>query len=172
MKNPFKKTYTENELEQFDFLRNFELFKNLTEKELMIFLPHMHYRSYVKDEVVFFRNDPSHALYLIKKGIVNMTLDVNEKFEDLGEVRMHEVLGENCLIEGTKRPMNAVVTSETAFFYVIPRDNIMRIFDSRPEVKMKMMESFAKTNEYYLKQVFKCYRSSFGLFSLSEIFKN
>lgn len=172
MKNPFGKTYTPEEIRQFEFLRQFDLFQKLTEKELLLFLPHLHERSYVQDEAVFFRNDPSHALYLLKKGKVTLTLDVNERFEELGVLVPPTVLGDNCLLRNTKRPMNAVVTSETALFTVIPQDNLFDLFEARPEIHMKMVEAFAQTNEGYLKRMFKEYRSSFGLFNLAEVFKN
>ena len=172
MKNPFSKSYTTDELQQFLFLRNFDLFQDLTDRELQVFLPHMFDRTYINEEVVFFRNDPSLALYLIKKGKIQLNLDINEKFEELAEVGLNSMLGENCLIENTKRPMNAVVVSETAHICVIPKDNIMSIFEGNEDIKAKMMEAFARINETYLKQVFKHYRSSFGLFSLSDVFKS
>ncbi len=171
MFNPFQKTYTDQEIVQFEFLRNFGLFASLSNKELSLFLPYIHERSYLKDEVVFFRNDPSHAMYLLKKGKVSLTLDIDENFEELGELSHYEMLGENCVIQGTKRPMNAIVSSETASFGVIPQDNIFYIFESHPEVKCKMLEEFARVNENHLKMVFKHYRSAFGLFNLSEVFK-
>ena len=171
MRNPFSKTYTTEELTQFLFLRNFDLFAKFTDKELSVLLPYLHERVFVKEEVVFFRNDPSHALYLLKKGKVRLSLDINEKFEELGELGPFSMLGENCLLYGTKRPMNAHVISETATFSVIPKDNLIYIMESSPEIKLKLMESLAMINEMHLKMVFKHYRSGFGLFSLSEVFK-
>ena len=172
MRNPFSKTYTTEEIQQFLFLRNFELFERLTDKELSLFLPYIHERIYGKDEVIFFRNDPSHALYLIKKGKVILDIDINEKFETLGRLGPYTMLGENCILGNTKRPMNARVLTETASLSVIPKDNILNIFDAHPEVKLKIFESFSSIAEGYLKKVFKHYRNSFGLFNLSDVFKN
>lgn len=172
MRNPFSKTYTTEEMRQFLFLRNFELFQQLADRELSLFLPYIHDRVYNQEEVIFFRNDPSHALYLLKKGKIGLNLDINEQFESLGVLKPYSMLGENCLIHGTKRPVNAHVISETASLCVIPKDNIMSIFESNPEVKSKMIESYARITEMYLKKVFKHYRKSFGLFNLSDVFRN
>jgi len=171
MLNPFTRTFSEEEQSIFRFLKSLPLFEALTDKELSHFLPHLHERTYQAEEVVFFRNDPSHALYILRKGRVNLTLDVNGNFEVLRELTAGSVLGENCILEGTKRPMNAYVMSETAQFYVIPKDNLLLIFENSPEVKAKMLEEFARVNELHMKKLFKFYRNSFGLFNLADIYK-
>jgi hypothetical protein len=54
MRNPFSKTYEPQELRMFDFLQSIKFFELLKEQELARFLPTMHERKYVRDEVVFF----------------------------------------------------------------------------------------------------------------------
>ena len=73
MRNPFSKTYEPNDLRMFDFLQGIKFFELLKQQELARFLPTMHERKYVRDEVVFFSKDPSQALYLIRKGQVHHT---------------------------------------------------------------------------------------------------
>lgn len=170
MINPFKKTYTTYELRVFNFLSGIRLFKNLTFKEMSYFLPFMHERNFQKDEVVFFRDDPSHALYLLKRGEVLLSIDVNESFENLTSVKGGNVLGESCLLENTKRQLNAFVISETAQFYVIPQDNIFSIFENHSRVKTKMLMELAMIYNEYNSNLFKAYRSSFGFFHLSQIY--
>ncbi len=170
MRNPFSRIYSEEEQKIFDFLKTIPLFEKLTEKELSVFLPHLHERIYNADEVVFFRNDPSHALYIIKKGRVQLKLDINDSIEELKTLDTGSTMGENCILDGTKRPMNAYVISEKAHFYVIPRDSLMVIFDNSPEIKAKMMESFARMNETRIKKLYKFYRNSVGLFNLADIY--
>ena len=67
MKNPFRKTYSPAERETFAFLGKVKFFKHLNFEEMSRFLPAIHQRKYVQDEVVFFRNDPSQALYILEK---------------------------------------------------------------------------------------------------------
>lgn len=170
MINPFKKTYTTYELRIFNFLSSIRLFKSLTFKEMSYFLPYMHERHYQKDEVVFFRDDPSHALYLLKRGEVMLNIDVNDSFETLTSVKGGAVLGESCLLEKNKRQLNAFVVSDTAQFYVIPQDNIFSIFENHERVKSKMLKELATIYSEYNANLFRAYRASFGFFHLSQIY--
>lgn len=171
MINPFKKTFTPQEHNMFVFLANIRLFSNLNYKQMSLFLPFMHERSYVQDEVVFFRNDPSHALYLLKKGEVSLTIDVNETFESLTTVKGGIALGESCLLRDANRLLNAFVSSEKAEFYVIPQDNIFDIFESNIKIKAKMLESLSEIYNEYNTNLFKAYKSSLGFFNLSQVYK-
>ncbi len=171
MINPFKKTFTPKEHEIFVFLTNIKLFSELNYKQLAQFIPHMHTRNYEKDEVVFFRNDPSHALYLLKKGEVLINIDVNDSFESLNKLNGRNSLGESCLLKNSKRLFNAIVTSETAEFYVIPQGNIFSIFEDNVKIKAKMLECLAEIYNDYNSSLFKAYRSSMGFFNLKQVYK-
>jgi len=170
MINPFSKTYTQQEKEIFGYLKSLSLFNALDYSELQAFVPHLYERSYVKDEAVYFRNDPSHALYLLRQGRVSMNVDVGDKFELLAEYFAPHVFGQNCLLNGTKRPVNAIISSERALLYVAPRDNIKNIMEANNNIKIKLMESLASLYESRNSKVIKNYRNSYGLFNLGEIF--
>lgn len=171
MINPFKKTYTTYELRLFNFLSGIRLFRNLSYKEMSYFIPYLHERTYAQNEVVFFRDDPSHALYLLKRGEVTLTIDVNEGFETVTKVGAGSALGESCMLDHTKRVLNAFVSSSEASFYVIPQDNIFSIFESHEKVKLKMVEALAQIYSEYNANLFKAYRSSFGFFHLGQLYK-
>jgi signal-transduction protein with cAMP-binding, CBS, and nucleotidyltransferase domain len=64
-----------------------KLFESLKQQELARFLPAMHERKYVKDEVIFFSKDPSQALYLLRKGQVDLTIDLQENFEIIMQLK-------------------------------------------------------------------------------------
>ena len=66
MINPFSRTFNESELEIFQFLSQVSFFEKLKNIEMARFLPAIHQRKYLKDEVIFFRGDPSQAFYIIK----------------------------------------------------------------------------------------------------------
>ena len=172
MINPFKKTYTLQEQNTFVFLANIKLFSQLNYKQMFLFLPHMHERKYEKNEVVFFRGDPSHALYLLKKGRVSLDIDMYDSFENLTTVGPGTALGESCLLNDTKRLLNALVVSETAEFYVIPQGNIFDIFENSPKVKVKMLEALAEIYNSYNANLFNAYKASGGFFNLSQVYSN
>jgi len=136
------------------------------------FLPYMYLRNYNQNEVVFFSGDPSHALYIIKKGEVALSIDIKDKFEQLSLVRDGQSFGDNSFLENTKRVYHAVVTSEQAEIYVIPQSNLLNILDTSSEMKAKVMTSIANMYNKYTARVFKKYKSSFGFFELSNVYKD
>lgn len=170
MKNPFKSSYTSQELDMFSFLARIPLFEDLTAKEKSYFLPYIHERSYKKDEVVFFRNDPSHALYIIKAGTVELNIDINKEVERLAVIGRGGVIGENCLLKATERNYNAITSSETATLYVIPQDSIFFIFENHIQVRVKMLESLAEINDHFHSNLMKVYRSALGFFNLTQVY--
>ncbi|WP_185154366.1 Crp/Fnr family transcriptional regulator [Fulvivirga sp. M361] len=171
MINPFKKAYTLQEQNTFVFLANIKLFSELNHKQMSLFLPHMHIRTYEKDEIVFFRGDPSHALYLLKKGTVSLDIDMAGNFENLTSIKSGTALGESCLLKDANRLLNAYVTSEQAEFYVIPQDNIFDIFESSPKIKLKMLESLAEMYNSYNMNLFNAYQASRGFFNLRQVYQ-
>lgn len=172
MINPFKRTYTSKELNTFRFLSRIKLFTRLNYKEMSHFLPYFYLREYKMDEVVFFRNDPANALYLVKSGKVSINIDIEEAFELLNIVKSGEAFGENTLLHETYRVYTAIVHSERAELFVLPKVNIQEIFESHKEVKMKMIESLGELYHEQMVNLFKGYKSSLGLFNLSQIFRN
>ena len=172
MVNPFRKSYTNKELNIFRYLSRIKLFEHLSYKEMSLFLPYLYLREFKNNEVVFFRNDPSNALYMVKSGKVSLVIDVNEEFEQLVIVKSGEAFGENALLENTTRIHSAIIESERAELYVLPKVNIREIFENHSAISAKMFESLSELNEEFTANLFKGYQSSFGFFNLSQIFKN
>ncbi|MGK7388786.1 MAG: cyclic nucleotide-binding domain-containing protein [Candidatus Cyclobacteriaceae bacterium M2_1C_046] len=170
MKNPFRSSYTKEELDMFSFLSQVPLFDNLTAKEKSYFLPYIHERNYKKDEAVYFRDDPSHALYIIKSGTVELNIDINKDLERLAVIGRGKVMGENCLLKNTRRLYNAITASETSTMYVIPQDSIFFIFEDHMQVRVKMLEALAEINNHYHTSLMKVYKSSLGFFNLAQVF--
>jgi len=171
MLNPFKKKYNDRELEIFEFLSQIRFFERLRESELQRFLPAIHYRKYVKNEVIFFSNDPSEALYIVQQGVVNLTIDIKDDFEKILVVSEGECFGENALLENAKRLYTSIVASETATMMVIPGYAIREIFDANHQIQAKMITSLAEYYNGNNQKLFHSYRSSFGFFNLSQMFE-
>jgi CRP/FNR family cyclic AMP-dependent transcriptional regulator len=171
MRNPFKRTYNETEWGHFEFLSKVQFFEALKPSEMGRFLPGIHFRKYVRDEVVFFRNDPSQALYILVKGQITLTIDIKENFETILTLGDGEAFGENSLLKDTFRIYTAIVQSEEADLMVIPNYVIQEIFDHDPKIKAKMMYSLAEFYNTNNKRLFNSYRSSFGFFNLGQMFE-
>ena len=171
MRNPFSKTYTEEDLAMFGFLRQIKFFERLKNKEMERFLPAMHHRKYVKDEVVFFSKDPSQALYLVKNGNITLTIDIKDNFETIFNLGKGEAFGENSLLENAKRTYTALIVSEEAELIVVPHFAIQEVFESNPKIKAKMMTALAEYYNQNNQRLFKSYRESFGFFSLRQMYE-
>lgn len=171
MRNPFKRTYTEHELDLFQFLSQVQFFESLRPSEMVRFLSGIHFRKYLRDEVVFFRNDPSQALYILKKGQVTLNIDIKENFEMILQVNKGGAFGENSLLKNTYRIYTAIVQSEEADLMVIPNYIIQEVFDNDPKIKAKMMASLAEFYNINNKRLFNSYRGSFGFFNLGQMFE-
>lgn len=171
MINPFSRTFSVAELELFEFLRQVSFFEKLKHSEMAKFLPALHYRSYKKDEVIFFSGDPSQAFYLVKSGLIKLSIDIKENFETIHEVRKFGAFGENSLLENQKRIYTSIVVSDSADLIVIPHFAIQEIFDSNTKIKSKMMTALAEFYNKNNQRLFKSYKSSFGFFNLSEMFE-
>lgn len=172
MINPFKKTYTDQENALFTFLSEVKLFERLTSDELAFFTPYMFLRTYTKDEVVFFRNDPSQALYVIRSGNVSLNIDLGGKFEELAILDKGHGFGDNALLENTRRIYSSIVVSERAEIFVIPQINILDIFENHPNIKAEMLNSLAELYNGYTVNLFNAYRSTFGFFDLGQAYLN
>lgn len=172
MINPFKKSHTTSELNIFRFLAQIKLFETLSHEEMAFFLPYLYLRTYKEGEAVFFRNDPSHALYIVKKGIINLNIDIHDKFEVLGILKTGSAFGDNSLLKNTRRIYSAITESEMADLYVVPQVNILEIFNLHPLIKAKMLNSLAEMYNEYTVNLFKAYKSSFGFFNLGEAYLN
>ncbi len=169
--NPFKKTYTTKEIDLLDYFRQVEIFEGLTNSELSLFLPYFNERSYKKSEVVFFRGDPSRALYVIKSGVISLTVDYQNDLEELTKIEAVNSMGESCMLENTNRLLNAIVFSDTSEMYVLPQLNILEIFENNFQIKAKMFTALAKIYHQYNYNLFEAYRNSLGFFHLPQVYE-
>ena len=169
MKNPFQHSYSPEELQVYNFLSEVRLFQHLSNEEKSFFLPYLYLRRYKQDEVVFFRGDPAHALYVIKKGTVDLVLDVDQDFEKIVTLSVQHSFGNNALIKDSKRLYSAVVQSSEAELYVIPHVNVNDIFSEKTKIKAKMFEALSRMYEQHVEDLYDSYRSSKGFFTLDSM---
>ncbi|HBH22822.1 MAG TPA: cyclic nucleotide-binding domain-containing protein [Cytophagales bacterium] len=172
MRRFFKKEYSLKELNFFRYLSRVQLFEKLNYDEMALFRPYFYLRTYKADEAVFFRNDPSNALYLVKSGKVALSIDIKDNFETLMVIRSGDEFGENCLLKQSHRLYSALVVSESSDIYVLPKVNIEDIFSTHPKIKAKMMESLSEMYNDFNSRLFKSYKTSFGFFELNQAFKS
>ncbi len=172
MFNPFKKTYGTAEQEMLSFLSGLILFSELDKDECALFLPHLHKRSYKKDEIIFLRNDPAHALYILTEGEVALTIDQEKSTETITQLDKGSIFGETCILANKKRLANAVCISELSTMYVLPQVSIHDIFKSSINVKVKMLEAVANLYHDVNGDILKTYQNSQGFFYMEHVYNN
>jgi CRP-like cAMP-binding protein len=170
--NLFKRTFSPEQVAIFEFLKTSKLFARLQESELDLFLPYLHLRQYKQSEVIFFRNDPAQALYLVKEGKISIEIDISDKFEPLSQVGKGSSFGNSALLRYTKRTYNAFVQSPFAQLYVIPQVNIQSIFERKPAVQAKIMEALAESYHDTFHALIRSYRTTQGFLELTDVFKD
>ena len=170
MFNPFKKTYETDEMALLAYLGELILFSSLTNDQRALFLPHLHKRTYKKDEIVFLRNDPAHALYILTEGEAQLTLDQEDTIEVITHLDKGSIFGETAILTDKKRLVNAVVVSELATMYVLPQVSIHDVFSSNLKVKVKMLEAVANLYHDVNADILKTYQNSEGFFYMSHVY--
>ncbi len=170
MFNPFKKTYETDEMAMLAYLGEIVLFSSLTNDQRALFLPHLHKRIYTKNEIVFLRNDPAHALYILTDGEVELTLDQENDIEVITRLDKGSIFGETAILENKKRLVNAVAISESATMYVLPQVSIHDIFSSNLKIKVKLLEAVANLYHDVNGDILKTYQNSNGFFYMSHVY--
>ncbi len=168
--NPFAKSYSQQERNVFRFLRKNNFFRKLTDDELSNFIPHLYVRNYNRNEVIFFRNDPSQALYFVRDGEVKLYLDIEENFENLCHLEHGNCFGEEALLEHTQRPYNAICSTERVELYVLPQVNLMEIFTEDIKIRGKVMTALSEELFQEKEQLYRRYRQSYGFFGLGKTY--
>lgn len=168
--NPFERSYSAQEMESFTFLNKVRLFNDMGNADLVGLLPYMFSREFKKGEVVFFREDPAAALYLIKKGTISTSLDIEGRLDHLTSLKPYGYLGEEALYAERKRLYNAVVTSDQAELIVIPHPNLFDYCSRNRKFKAKLFENLAMAQTDFISKLYKAYRQEVGLFELKLAF--
>ncbi|WP_258104766.1 cyclic nucleotide-binding domain-containing protein [Marinoscillum sp. MHG1-6] len=166
----FKKTYSDEDKRLYRFLRKNRLMSELSNEELAKLQPYIYVRSYNENEVVYFSNDPSHALYIVKKGVVSLNLEIGGEFEKLLILRNGSVFGENAILSKAKRRNSAIVLGEGTELYVIPSSNIFEVMEHHPSIQAKMMTGYAQLCDEFTAKLFDAYKSNRGFFELNTVY--
>lgn len=170
LRNPFKKTYSPAQREMFRFLRRSQLLSCLDEAELAELYPYLYHRTFKRNEVVFFREDPAQAVYIIREGRVELSIDIQDTFEVLAYAEEGVFLGSEAFLPGKRRLYNAIVASEKADILVLPQVNILDVFRRETAIKAKLMEALANMYADNTAHIFKAYRNVFGFFDLGKAY--
>ncbi|MGE3539555.1 MAG: Crp/Fnr family transcriptional regulator [Candidatus Tectimicrobiota bacterium] len=121
-----------------DFLKNVPLFSELDSDELRQLASVIREQHYKKHTTIVRIDDPGSALYILKSGLVKITIEDQHGYEMI--LRMlypTDFFGEMSLIDGMPRSAN-VTTQEPSEVLTIAREHFVGIIEHLPSIVLKM----------------------------------
>lgn len=141
--NIFKNDEDRDDASIVQILRKIPLFEHLTRRELRIVSKLVYRRNYHPDEQIFQINQPGAAMFIVKKGSINIVLpgegDTETLLANLGQGTF---FGELALLDSSPRSATAKAAENTeaiAFF----RSEFNRLLNMYPAIGIKVMKKLA-----------------------------
>jgi CRP-like cAMP-binding protein len=141
-------------------LRTVPLFEGLTFRDLKKIELIVHERTFMPDEVVFYERQPGTGMYIVKKGLIQLTKTINEENVKIAELGEGEFFGEMSLLEDYPRSAQATAVIKTEALGIF-RPDLFDLIERNPrlgsKILMKLSQRLAsrlrKTTEMKLKEV-------------------
>ena len=118
--NLFKTPTEKSELEE--VLLSMPPFKNLSNKSIRLLMKVLHNRIYAASEYVFFQGDPGIGLYLIIRGEILITEEMNGERFDLSLLTRGDFFGELALLDDEKRSASAIALKDSQLAVIFKPD--------------------------------------------------
>lgn len=127
-----------------DFLKKVPLFAELDEDELQQLASVTREQHYKKHMTIVHVDDPGNALYILKNGLVKITIEDQNGYEMILRILYPtDFFGEMSLIDGM--PRSATVTTQDASeVLTIARDHFLSIIEKSPRIMLKMASMLSK----------------------------
>jgi CRP-like cAMP-binding protein len=129
-----------------------EIFDTLTPTQLELIASICISDTYAKDEILLQENEDSDEMYIIGSGGVEIMMDpgvvgeVSDMQLDavlLTELRQGQVFGEISLVDQGLRSATVRVSQDNTQLLRIPRDRLMLLCDTYPELGYRVMKNLA-----------------------------
>ncbi|NBQ44172.1 MAG: STAS domain-containing protein, partial [Mycobacteriaceae bacterium] len=134
-------------LAEFDLVREFE-----ADQTLAALASCIAERSYAAGELVFRAGDPGTDLYLIRRGIVRISLPLRDGgHHNLSSSGRGHFFGEMAFLTRSPRTADAVAVTDTEL-YVIPRQKFDDVSRAHPIVGVKIFSRVARTLALHLRR--------------------
>ncbi len=128
-----------------------EIFDNLTTTQLELVASICEMASYNQGDVLLQENESTTELYVIARGGVEILMNPSlvgaeqDKYEPvvITELRQGQVFGEVALVDEGIRSATARVSQDNTTLLKVPRDRLMLLCDSYPDLGYKVMKNVA-----------------------------
>jgi CRP-like cAMP-binding protein len=131
-------------LQYVDFLRKVPLFSELSEDELRQLAGVVREQHYRRNVTIFHINDPGNALFIIKSGMVKVTIEDQTGREIILRILYPmDFFGEMALIESLPRSAT-VTTQEPTEALVMYRDHFLLLIEKTPRILLNMTATLSR----------------------------
>jgi CRP-like cAMP-binding protein len=125
-------------------LRRVPLFAHLTDEELARVSLAVRAKSYPKNSVILFEDDPGDALFVVVGGQVKVVLIGEDGREViLAMLREGDFFGEMSLIDDQPRSAHVIATEE-ADMLVLRRDDFRAAMDEAPRIALGLLQALSR----------------------------
>jgi CRP/FNR family transcriptional regulator/CRP/FNR family cyclic AMP-dependent transcriptional regulator len=120
------------------FSKKVPLFSELDEGELQQLAGVMREQHYKKHSTIVHVDDPGNALYILKSGLVKVTIEDQHGYEMILRILYPtDFFGDMSLLDGMPRSAT-VTTQEFSDVLTISRDHFLNIIEKSPKILLKM----------------------------------
>jgi CRP-like cAMP-binding protein len=131
-------------LEAVQLLRDIPFLVGLSESELSALASSLRKRRFRRNEMLFHKDDPGGALYIILSGSVKVFLRADDGREvTLTLLKPGDFVGELALIDGEPRSADAIAVDPTEV-YVLPRAAFISFVEGNAAAAMRLLAAFVK----------------------------
>ncbi len=132
-------------------LKSFVLFQNLNNKELARLSSLLHYRTYLKGEVVFDEGEEGHGLFLLSSGLVEISGKSSFFANNSVQIKPGEFFGELALLENSPRSAQARAVEDTELIALF-RTDFFNLLETDGKIAAKVSMQLARHLSKRLKE--------------------
>jgi len=126
-----------------DFLKSITLFEELKTAEISRLERILYTRHYKKGEVIFREGEPGAALYILKEGEVDITINHDEKPIMLTTLSRGMFFGEMAIFDETPRSATVIASSECEII-ALPKPDFILFSEKEPAIGLKIIMSLGR----------------------------
>jgi CRP/FNR family transcriptional regulator, cyclic AMP receptor protein len=127
-----------------DFLKKVPLFSELDDEELQQITTVVREQHYKKHTTIVHVDDPGNALYILKSGLVKVTIEDRDGYEMILRILYPtDFFGDMSLLDGEPRSAT-VTTQEPSEVLTVSRDHFLHIIEKSPKILLKMTALLSK----------------------------
>lgn len=127
-----------------DFLKKVPLFSELNDEELYQLTSVVREQHYKKHTTIVHVDDPGSALYILKNGLVKVTIEDQHGYEMILRILYPtDFFGDMSLLDGMPRSAT-VTTQEPSEVLTISREHFLSIIEKSPKILLKVAAVLSK----------------------------